>query len=133
MNKDRLKEIILATTNRDWAEIDGFQKVDMVVFPVVVDMAKAQERRAELAELLTPWAPGLSVKPSMILWQRQMEMIGLPAEDAYHLVALGEFLKLWKVIRPDDIGLNADKRDVMNTQRGHAASMGYMFTDGFTP
>lgn len=87
----------------DAPENDGLEKIDMELVVIGVDKTKAEQRRAELIDLLNhyPEPERLAGGPSYI------EVGGVIGDQgaAFQLFALGQVLGLWKVITPASMGI----------------------------
>ena len=104
-------------------EYEGMAKVDCELLTIAVDKAKAEERKAELIEILKtyPQPARLAGGPSYI-------EIGAEIGDqgaAFQLFALGEVLGLWRVVTPTRMGMvGAEAREM--------AARGFVMISGWT-
>lgn len=85
----------------------GIEKVDCELVVIGVDKAKAQERKAELVDLLKsyPRLDRIAAGPSYI-------EVGAVIGDqgaAFQLFALGKVLGLWELITPKIMGFEGDE------------------------
>lgn len=112
---------IFAMPHSDDAAADLI-KIDLHFVIIGVDLAKAEGHRAELLTLLAdyPDPAELSAGPSYIAVGARIGDQGA----ALCLFALGEALKLWKVITPAFLGLEGEQAD-------EAAGSGYVLISGW--
>lgn len=98
------------------------EKIDLHFLTIGVDKQKAEQRRAELVEILKtyPNPDELAGGPSYIA-------VGAAIGDqgaAFQLFALGQALNLWDVITPKKLGLEGALAD-------QAAGVGYIMCTGY--
>lgn len=149
MNLDRLYEILRETTVqlRKGAEVEthveesgievtevfamppaddpnatALEKVDMEFLVIGVDKVKAEQRKAELIEILNtyPQPDRLAGGPSYI-------EVGAEIGDqgaAFQLFALGKVLGLWDVITPATLG-------IVGAEAKQMAGMGFVMMSGY--
>lgn len=92
--------------------VDEFagEKVDLHFIVVGVDLAKAQDRKEELRELLREYA---AQHPRFLEGTSYLEVgaeIG-SQELAFRLFALGKVLGFWDIITPERLGVTGDLVD----------------------
>lgn len=103
---------------------DSMRLIDMVFVEVGVDTAKAESRRAEIVALLNDWPEPLMLEggPSYI----HLGGVLGSQDAALQLMALGEVLRIWKMLTPMTLGATGEEARQM-------AGGGMLYAVGFTP
>ena len=101
------------------------EEVDMWFLVVGVDKAKAQERKAELIELLKSYPEPVVISNGLFSYIT----VGAVISDrgtVLRLFALGKVLGLWDVVTPTTLGLSGERAQ-------DAAGRGFIMCTGFNP
>lgn len=99
-------------------EGDGIEKVDCHFIVIGVDKAKALEHKAELLSLLAEWPTESWGCPTRPLTEElnYIEVGGVIGDQgmAFCLFALGQALRLWKVLTPEVVlGMTGPAADML--------------------
>ncbi|MCA1404643.1 hypothetical protein I6F26_10425 [Ensifer sp. IC3342] len=94
--------------------------VDCTLLKVGVHREKAEAHRAELRRLIQPMEPILNLGPSFITLGAEIGDQGA----AFQLMALGQVLGFWRIVRPEDLGFTGAKAE-------QAAGLGYVMLAGY--